>query len=100
MAETTICEHCHLAHPAPTPADNGDPLMDDLYQLRACCTVQATAMRLLISHVGKKATCDGPTCGRTIYWVTHTNGKRTPYTEAGLCHFIDCPDRDRFRRKP
>lgn len=93
MAE--VCEHCHLAHGP--GVESLDETME-VAQLKLCMSGQATAMRLLLEHVGKKATCDGPNCGRPIFWVTHTNGRKTPYTEAGLNHFVDCPDRDRFRR--
>lgn len=95
MPESEVCERCHLAHGMPEPT-----LDETLYaaELRGCIEAQATAMKLLLGHVGKKGTCDGPNCGAPIYWVTHYNGKGVPYTEAGLNHFVDCPDRDRFRR--
>lgn len=37
-------------------------------------------------------------CGATLYMVVHANGKKAPYTEAGVNHFIDCPQAGRFRR--
>ncbi len=100
---TIICETCHLAHP---PADGPPPLTPpgDYHRavaeakLQACITAQAAAMEWLLSHVGKKGTCDGPNCGAPIWFVIHSNGKRTPYTPAGLNHFVDCPDRERFQR--
>jgi hypothetical protein len=100
MAETRICETCHLAHP---PAQIPDELTDvaekRLLEVHACALAQAGAMLWLLEHVGKKGVCDGPNCHAVIYWVTHTNGRKTPYTMAGLNHFVDCPDRDRFARK-
>jgi hypothetical protein len=97
MPETAICERCHLVHTH--PATKGEDALTNILEQALCIEAQKLAMRLLVNHVGKKASCDGPNCGRTIYWITHTNGKRTPYTEAGLNHFVDCPDRDRFSRK-
>jgi hypothetical protein len=97
MAE--ICEDCRLAHPpAEIPDGLTDPMEKRYLQAEACVSAQVVAMRLLVNHAGKKASCDGPTCGRTIYWITHTNGKRTPYDESGLNHFVSCPDSDRFKR--
>lgn len=96
---TIICDICHLAHP---PVDVTQPFLADTareLQLQTCVKAQATAMEWLLDHVGKKSTCDGPNCGATIFWVTHTNGKRTPYTTAGLNHFVDCVDRERFQRR-
>lgn len=93
MPEIPICSDCHLVHP-PAEAD----LNQTMANLRGCLIAQGGAMLWLLDHVGKKASCDGPNCGRTIYWVTHTNGRKTPYTAAGLNHFVDCPDRDRFRK--
>lgn len=39
-------------------------------------------------------------CGRTIWFVTHANGKRTPYTDELLNHFLDCSAAELFRREP
>jgi len=98
---TRICERCHLAHPAldvpgELVADHGQILA---MSLESCIAAQAKAMLWVLEHVGKKGTCDGPNCRAAIYWVTHTNGRQTPYTEAGLNHFVDCPARDQFARK-
>lgn len=38
-------------------------------------------------------------CGRTIWWVLHANGKRTPYTDELLNHFSDCSAAGDFRKK-
>lgn len=97
MAET--CENCRLVHPPPAIPDGlTDPMEKRWLESQACVDAQKVAMRLLLNHGGKKGTCDGPRCGATIYWVTHLNGKSVPYTAAGLNHFVDCPDRDRFKR--
>lgn len=53
------------------------------------------AVRVALEHLGAPARCRG--CNREIWWVTHANGKRAPYTEEALNHFIDCPERDSFR---
>ncbi len=51
----------------------------------------------LLSNCGTPATCKG--CGAAVYWLRHANGKNTPYTPAGLNHFVDCEERERFKRK-
>jgi hypothetical protein len=61
-----------------------------------CIDAQKTAMRRLLGLIGKQVACGG--CGASMYFVVHNNGKRVPYTEAGLNHFIDCPERDRFAK--
>lgn len=38
-------------------------------------------------------------CQKPLVWVTHANGKITPYTPEGLNHFIDCQYADEFRKK-
>ena len=76
----TLCEHCHL----PGPHLNGD----------VCAGAQAEATLALLKNVGDRSTCSG--CGAEIYWVHHKNGKRAPYTPAGLNHFIDCPKAAQF----
>lgn len=99
MPETVICPRCDLAHPPTTiPDELIDVAEKRRLELEDCLSRQATAMRVLLGNVGKRGSCDGPNCGRTIYWVTHYNGKAVPYTEAGLNHFVDCPDRERFKR--
>ncbi len=51
----------------------------------------------LLAAVGQRGACRG--CGREIWWLVHSNGKRAPYTRAGLNHFIDCPRAKEFKRK-
>lgn len=48
----------------------------------------------LLQNIGDVGACRG--CQAAIYWVTHKNGKKTPYTPAGINHFIDCPARAQF----
>jgi hypothetical protein len=93
MAET--CLGCGLVHANTVRESSETPEID---QLQDCIAAQKVAVRMLLSHVGKKASCDGPDCGKTIYWIRHSNGKLVPYTEAGLNHFVDCVDRVRFQR--
>ena len=57
----------------------------------------AKRLKHLLAQIGEPGHCRG--CGHKILWVIHRNGKRTPYTEQGLNHFIDCPARDLFRRQ-
>lgn len=80
MPTTVPCETCGHVHP---------PLVD-------CVTQLKTAILDLLRRCGSPDTCRA--CKARIIWMRHANGKNTPYTEAGLNHFIDCPARDRFRR--
>lgn len=58
-------------------------------------TLRETVGRLLTA-VGDKGQCRG--CGAEIWWLVHRNGKKVPYTAAGLNHFIDCPNAKDFKR--
>ncbi len=51
----------------------------------------------LLSHVGNPGRCRG--CDAPIFWVRHKNGKIVPYSEAGVIHFVDCPEAQRFKRQ-
>lgn len=79
----TICASCNLPH---EPSIDGHP----------CIEAQTEAMNRLLQSVGDKGECRG--CRAVIYWVTHRNGKKVPYTPAGLNHFIDCPAAKDFKR--
>ncbi len=57
----------------------------------------AARLEHLLHQVGEPGRCRG--CDKEILWVTHRNGRRTPYTRDGLNHFIDCPAAGRFRRR-
>jgi len=83
---TTLCQNCHL------PDRLTGHMLPDI-----CIGAQQEAMHHLLNQVADRGTCTG--CGAAVYWVRHKNGKRVPYTEAGLNHFIDCPKADQFRKK-
>lgn len=93
MAET--CKHCHLVHDGQIGDDAVDAVTV-IHSIEACIAAQKVAMRALLQKIGKQVACGG--CGASIYFVLHSNGKRVPYTEAGLNHFVDCPARDQFKR--
>ena len=38
-------------------------------------------------------------CGEELAFVRHNNGKLTPYTLAGVNHFIDCPEAGQFKKR-
>ncbi len=81
-----ICGACHLPH-------EGEPVI----AINPCALAQAEAILNLLYNAGDPGTCRG--CNALIYWITHRNGKKTPYTPAGLNHFIDCPAAKNFKRK-
>ncbi len=79
MADT--CLRCQLPH-APEAS---------------CVDAQSGAMEKLLGLIaGSPVPCRG--CRASVYWVTHKNGKRAPYTVAGLNHFVDCPAAKEFKR--
>lgn len=96
MAE--ICQNCKLPH-APAPDEEGlSPGEFGWAQAQECIDAQKLAMRALLANIGDAGICRG--CQAPIAWVTHRNGKKTPYTPAGIVHFIDCPERAQFAKKP
>lgn len=76
-----------------------DPTVNDLKDALDLVDWYSANASHLLNHVGERGVCDGPRCKTAIFWVVHLNGKRTPYNTEGLPHFIECVDRDRFRRK-
>jgi len=53
-------------------------------------------VRRLLNLIGDRSTCKG--CGAEIWWVTHRNGRRAPYTAEALNHFADCPAAAQFKK--
>ncbi len=83
---TTLCPTCHLPE---KPIGHMFPEL--------CVVALHDAIIRLLDQIADKGTCTG--CGATVYWVRHKNGKRVPYTTAGLNHFVDCKKADQFRKK-
>ncbi len=75
---TRICPDCELAHP----------------DVETCAEALKKALRSMVLRIGAPGFCSA--CGQAVYWIGHLNGKRAPYTAAGLNHFIDCPEAERF----
>lgn len=79
---TTLCWICQL----PGVHDN----------LTECVDAQSRTIKRLLELTADQALyrcCDAP-----IYWVEHRNGKKVPYTSAGVNHFITCPATAEFKR--
>ena len=49
----------------------------------------------LVRNVGQQGTCRG--CGAPVFCIPHRNGKKAPYTAAGLNHFANCEKAEHFR---
>jgi hypothetical protein len=79
----TLCEKCNLPH-------EGTPGWEP------CIAAQAAAMKALLANIADASVCRG--CGWGIEWVTHRNGKQTPYDPSGLNHFVSCPKAKDFKR--
>lgn len=87
MMPVELCVNCKL----PLDKDFGKHTKQS-----QCVAAQAAAIRKLLLLTGRMESCK---CGALIYKVTHLNGKTAPYTEAGLNHFIDCPNAGEFRQQ-
>jgi hypothetical protein len=61
-----------------------------------CLDAQKQVLIDLLFKIADHSDCKG--CGAKVFWLTHKNGKKAPYTEAGLNHFADCPAADRFKK--
>lgn len=57
------------------------------------------AVVFVLNTVGDRALCKEATCRRPIWWVTHGNSNRAPYTDHAVNHFIDCPASRKFSKK-
>ena len=57
---------------------------------------ESNIIKLLRVIGATEGQCRG--CGIDIWWVTHANGKKAPYTKQGLNHFADCPKAKEFKR--
>ena len=58
---------------------------------------EANIARLMKTIGADVGVCRG--CNARVYWVTTRNGKKAPFTAAGLSHFADCPAAERFRQR-
>lgn len=88
----TLCTACNL----PIPKEPGK-ISTRHAQPAGCLDAQQKAMRALLHQIGEPDKCRG--CEAPILWVRHLNGRKTPYTPAGLNHFVDCPQSERFGSK-
>ncbi len=78
-----LCPVCLLPH--------------DSHDAESCVEAQSQAMKKLLAQISDQGLCRG--CQARIFWVTHNNGKKVPYTSAGLNHFVNCPAREQFKGK-
>ena len=66
--------------------------------------VEATQknIRTLLNRIGNYTKC--PACQTEMWWVTHKNGKKAPYTLQAVVHFNECKAAEGFgqsqRQKP
>lgn len=69
-----------------------------------CVLSLKTTIRNILTRVADRPPipCEGKarggTCDVVVYMIRHANGAWTPYTETGVNHFANCPDRELFRR--
>ena len=91
--ETTpsaLCANCGLVHPPRRFIAPGDGVQS----MTECVVKQRQVMAHLLKQIGEPGICKG--CNAAIVWVTHKNGKKTPYTLEGQSHFADCPAAKEF----
>jgi len=59
-------------------------------------------IRTLLNRIGNYTKC--PACQTEMWWVTHKNGKKAPYTLQAVVHFNECKAAEGFgqsqRQKP
>jgi len=90
---TTICPTCQQPH---TRAQGNLLASADELTSQMCIGALHGAMESLLRNIGDPGECRA--CHALIFWVKHRNGRKTPYTPAGLNHFVDCPAREEFKR--
>lgn len=77
--------------PAHDGSGAGEPAIGDAAALRK-------NIAALLKNVGDPGVCRG--CKAEIWWMVHrATGRITPYNQDGANHFIDCPDRESFRKR-
>lgn len=74
------CNDCWLVHPVE----------------QTCLDAMKANQQAFIKNTGGRSQCRA--CGETIFWYTHLNGKKVPYTTALQNHFINCPKAGEFKR--
>ena len=45
-------------------------------------------IRTMLNRIGNYTKC--PACQTEMWWVTHKNGKKAPYTVTAVVHFNEC----------
>ncbi len=53
-------------------------------------------VRTLLNRVGNYTKC--PACQTEMWWVTHKNGKKAPYSIEAVVHFNECSAAEGFGR--
>lgn len=51
-------------------------------------------IRTLLNRIGNYTKC--PACQTEMWWVTHKNGKKAPYTVEAVVHFNECKAAEGF----
>jgi len=51
-------------------------------------------IRTLLNRIGNYTKC--PACKKEMWWVTHKNGKKAPYTVEAVVHFKECTAAEGF----
>jgi hypothetical protein len=66
-------------------------------RLEECIRAQGRTTRMLLMNTARPDKCRG--CEAEIFWVRHLNGRSTPYTSAGVNHFVNCPKAADFKKQ-
>lgn len=51
-----------------------------------------------VGDLGRCGSAQRPGCGAQIIWVQHKDGRKIPYNLQGQSHFVDCPNRQNFKK--
>lgn len=83
------------------PSDERKQNVEELKEeFKRLLQIEKNMLRLLRNINGNRVSnCRGSSCGKTIYWVQHHNGARTPYDQDGTPHHATCEAVEEFRRR-
>lgn len=97
-ADVTCKKCCAALEKTEVELDDDDPHQAGFEEgKREAARFYRRSFQELYRHLGfDQSQCRG--CRRTIFWATHANGKRVPYTVDGVNHFVDCKQRGMFKK--
>lgn len=106
MPQPKACDRCKLPHACESYTSEAKGADNEAAKCLVCnrsaeahqipdrCLDAITkTMDHLLRQIATPGACKS--CKAQILWVTHQNGKHTPYDSTGLNHFVTCPMAER-----